>query len=88
MKINELQFVPDEPVTKTLKLGDAEYTVGIKQIAFGDMERIGNSAAALISHAVVLDGGETLSEPQVARLPVATASALLALINEVNAAKN
>ncbi|MFT3850483.1 MAG: hypothetical protein QM739_17935 [Propionivibrio sp.] len=55
MKIEQLQFVAAEPIAKTLKLGDNEYTVHIKRISFGDLERIGNSPAALIRHSVIFD---------------------------------
>lgn len=87
MKIDQLQFVTNEPTPKTLKLGDTEYTVGIKQIAFGDMEKIGASTVALISNAVIFDDGQTLTIEQAERLDVATAAALLTLINEVNGPK-
>lgn len=86
MKIEELRFVSAEPIAKTLKLGDNEYTVGIKQISFGDAEKIGASTVSLISHAVLFDG-QALTVEQAGRLDVATAAALIALVNEVNSPK-
>lgn len=87
MKIEQLQFVAAEPIAKTLKLGDNEYTVHIKRISFGDLERIGNSPAALICHSVIFDDDQKLAAEQVQNLDVQTAAALLALINEVNGPK-
>ena len=87
MKIDQLPFVSAEPIAKTLTLGDTEHTVYIKQISFGDMEKIGSSTLALLSTAVVFDDNQTLTPEQAARLDVPTAAALLALVNEVNSPK-
>lgn len=87
MRIDQLNFVSDEPITKTLKIGETEYTVGIKQISFADMEESRGSSVALISRAVVFEGGQTLSIEQAGKLDAAVAVKLIALINEVNAPK-
>jgi hypothetical protein len=87
MKISDLNFVSETPVTKTLKIGDNEYTVEIKQISFGDMEAAKGSSVALISRCVIFDGGQTLTEEQAARLDMQTAAQLTALIAEANAPK-
>ena len=87
MKISDLCFVADEPVQKTLTIGDAEYQIGIKQISFADMEASAGSSVGLISRAVVFEGGQTLSIEQAGKLDAAVAVKLIALINEVNAPK-
>lgn len=87
MKITDLNFVSDEPVIKTLKIGATEYTIGIKQISFADMEESRGSSVALISRAVIFEGGQTLTVEQAGKLDTATAVKLIALINEVNAPK-
>ena len=87
MKISDLSFVSDEPVNKTLTIGETEYTVGIKQISFADMEASAGSSVGLISRAIIFDGGQTLTPEQAARLDVTTAASLIRLINEVNAPK-
>ena len=87
MKISDLSFVADEPTTKTLTIGDAEYQVGIREISFADMEESRGSSVALISRAVVFEGGQTLSVEQAGKLDAAVAVKLSGLINEVNSPK-
>ena len=87
MKISDLSFVSDEPVNKTLKIGETEYTLGIKQISFADMEASAGSSVGLISRAVIFDGGQTLTPEQAARLEPSFAIKLVRLINEVNSPK-
>ena len=87
MKITDLNFIPNEPVQKSIKISDTEYTVGIKRLSFGDMERIGSSSVAMLANLVIFDDGQTLTIEQAQSLDVATAAALLTLINEVSGPK-
>lgn len=91
MKISDLNFVSETPVTKTLKIGGTEYAIGVRQLSCGDHLAINASTAprnlALIAKAIVFEDGQQLTDEQASQLDVGTAAALLDLIQEVNAPK-
>lgn len=92
MKISDLNFVSETPVTKTLKLGDVEYPIGVRQLSCGDHLQVAAATVprnvALIAKAIVFEDGQQLTDEQATKLDVGTAAALLDLIQEVNAPKN
>ena len=92
MKISDLNFVSETPVTKTLKLNDVEYPINVRQLSCGDHLQVAAATVprnmALIARAIVFEDGKQLTDEQACRLDISTAAALLDLIHEVNAPKN